>query len=427
MPYLRKTVSRRRLLTSAASVAAGISLGTRTTFAADPIRIGFAMSLTGPLAPGGKQCLLAMEVWRDEINAKGGLTGRPIQLVYYDDQSNPANVPGLYAKLIDIDKIDLVVSPFATNQIAPAMPVVVERKRVYMALFGTGVNDGLKYDRYFQILPNGPESKRSLSTGYFDAAMRMDPKPQTVAIIGADAEFSKNVLAGARANIEQAGLKIVYDGSYPPNTPDFTLIVRAIQVANPDVVFVASYPADSAGIVRSVNELDYRPKMFGGAMIGLSFAAVKSQFGSALNGIVTNDNYVPEPTMKFPGVDDFLQRYQERAPRAGVDALGYFLAPFAYAALQILGAAVTATGSLDQGTLAAHLHEARFKTIVGDVKFGPLGEWEKTRILTIQYQHISGNDIEQFKQPGKQVILYPPELKSGELIAPFAKAHEIAR
>jgi branched-chain amino acid transport system substrate-binding protein len=427
MPYLQKTVSRRRLLTSTASIAAGISLGTRTTFGADPIRIGFGMSLTGPLAPGGKQCLLAMEVWRDETNAKGGLNGRPVQLIYYDDQSNPANVPGLYAKLLDIDNVDLVVSPFATNQIAPAMPIVMDRKRVYMALFGTGVNDGLKYDRYFQILPNGPESKRSLSTGYFDVAMRMDPKPQTVAIVGSDAEFSKSVLAGARANIEQAGLKIVYDDSYPPNTPDFTQIVRTIQAANPDIVFVASYPADSAGIVRSINELDYRPKMFGGAMIGLSFAAVKGQFGPALNGIVTNDNYVPEPTMKFPGVEDFLQHYQERAPKAGVDALGYFLAPFAYAALQILGEAVTATGSLDQGKLAAHLHEARFKTIVGDVKFGPLGEWEKTRILTIQYQHISGKDLDQFKQPGKQVILYPPELKSGDLIAPFAKAHEIAR
>jgi branched-chain amino acid transport system substrate-binding protein len=427
MPYLQKTVSRRRLLTSTASIAAGISLGTRATFGADPIRIGFGMSLTGPLAPGGKQCLLAMEVWRDETNAKGGLNGRPVQLIYYDDQSNPANVPGLYAKLLDIDNVDLVVSPFATNQIAPAMPIVMDRKRVYMALFGTGVNDGLKYDRYFQILPNGPESKRSLSTGYFDVAMRMDPKPQTVAIVGSDAEFSKSVLAGARANIEQAGLKIVYDDSYPPNTPDFTQIVRTIQAANPDIVFVASYPADSAGIVRSINELDYRPKMFGGAMIGLSFAAVKGQFGPALNGIVTNDNYVPEPTMKFPGVEDFLQHYQERAPKAGVDALGYFLAPFAYAALQILGEAVTATGSLDQGKLAAHLHEARFKTIVGDVKFGPLGEWEKTRILTIQYQHISGKDLDQFKQPGKQVILYPPELKSGDLIAPFAKAHEIAR
>jgi branched-chain amino acid transport system substrate-binding protein len=413
MPYLQKTFSRRRLLASTASIAAGISLGTETTFGADPIRIGFGMSLTGPLAPGGKQCLLAMEVWRDETNAKGGLNGRPVQLIYYDDQSNPANVPGLYAKLLDIDNVDLVVSPFATNQIAPAMPIVMDRKRVYMALFGTGVNDGLKYDRYFQILPNGPESKRSLSTGYFDVAMRMDPRPQTVAIVGSDAEFSKSVLAGARANIEQAGLKIVYDDSYPPTTPDFTQIVRAIQAANPDIVFVASYPADSAGIVRSINELDYRPKMFGGAMIGLSFAAVKGQFGPALNGIVTNDNYV--------------QHYQERAPKAGVDALGYFLAPFAYAALQILGEAVTATGSLDQGKLAAHLHDARFKTIVGDVKFGPLGEWEKTRILTIQYQHISGKDLDQFKQPGKQVILYPPELKSGDLIAPFAKAHEIAR
>ena len=139
---------------------------------------------------------------------------------------------------------------------------------------------------------------------------------------------------------------------------------------------MASYPADSTGIVRSVNELEYRPKLFGGAMIGLSFAAVKAQFGPALNGIVTNDNYVPEPTMKFPGVDDFLQRYQERAPRAGVDALGYFLAPFAYAAMQLLGAAVTATGDLDQEKIAAHLHQARFSTIVGDVKFGSLGEWE---------------------------------------------------
>jgi branched-chain amino acid transport system substrate-binding protein len=427
MTVLRNSITRRRLSTVVASMLLAIALGNRTALATDPIRIGFGMSLTGPLAPGGKQCLLAMEVWRDEVNAKGGLIGRPVELVYYDDQSNPANVPALYAKLIDVDKVDLLVSPFATNQIAPAMPMVIERRRVYMALFGTGVNDGFKYDRYFQILPNGPESKRSLSTGFFDAAMHMRPRPQTVAIVGADAEFSKNVLAGARANIEQAGLKIVYDGSYPPNTADFTQIVRTIQARKPDVVFVASYPADSAGIVRSVNELDYRPKMFGGAMIGLSFAAVKAQFGSALNGIITNDNYVPEPTMKFPGVDDFLRRYQERAAGAGVDKLGYFLAPFAYASLQILGAAVTATGGFDQAKLATYLHEARFSTIIGEVKFGPLGEWEKTRILTIQYQHIKGKDLEEFKQPGKQVILYPPELKSGDLIAPFARAHEAAR
>ena len=162
--------------------------------------------------------------------------------------------------------------------------------------------------------------------------------------------------------------------------------------------------------------------MFGGAMIGLSFTNIKAQFGAALNGIVTNDNYVPEPTMKFPGVDEFLKRYQERAGVAGVDPLGYFLAPFAYGAMQVLAQAVTAIGVIDQAKLAAHMREARFGTIVGEVKFGPLGEWEKSRILTIQYQNIQGNDVAQFKQPGKQVILYPPELKSGELIQPFAKA-----
>ncbi len=220
-------------MTAGASLPLAIGASTRRSFAVEPIRIGFGMSLTGPLAPGGKQCLLAMEVWRDDVNANGGLIGRPVQLVHYGDQSNPADVPGLYAKLIDIDKVDLVVSPFATNQIAPAMPMVMERKRVYMALFGTGVNDGFKYDRYFQILPNGPESKRSLSAGFFEAAMQINPKPRTVAIVGADATFSNNVLAGARANIEQAGLKIVYDASYPPNALDFTQIVRGIQAAIP--------------------------------------------------------------------------------------------------------------------------------------------------------------------------------------------------
>lgn len=421
-----QALSRRQLLIATTATAGNVALGVRASaLATAKIRIGFGMSLSGGLAPGGKQCLLAMEIWKDKINAEGGLIGRPVELVYYDDQSNPSNVPAIYAKLIDVDKVDLVVSPFATNQIVPAMPLVIERKLAYMALFGTGVNDDFKYDRYFQILPNGPESKRSLSSGFFDVAMSLIPKPTTVAIVGADAEFSQNVLTGARANIGEVGLKIVYDRTYPPMTPDFAPVVRSIQAVNPDVVFVASYPTDSVGMVRSVNELKYTPRMFGGAMIGLSFTNTKVQFGAALNGIVTNDNYVPEPTMKFPGIEEFLATYQERAPGAGVDPLGYFLAPFAYAAMQVLAQAVTAVGGLDQERLASHMHQARFRTIVGEVKFGPLGEWEKSRILTIQFQNIEGNDVAQFKLPGKQVILYPPELKSGELIQPFAKAHGI--
>lgn len=413
-------LTRRHLLIGA--TAAGIALRPRTANASAPIKIGFGMSLSGGLAAGGKMCLLAIDIWKDGINAKGGLLGRPVELIYYDDQSNPSLVPGIYAKLIDVDKVDLLVSPFATNQIAPAMPIVMEKKRVYMALFGTGVNDEFKYDRYFQILPNGPESKRSLSIGYFEAAMLMTPKPQTVAIVGADAEFSQNVLTGARANIAQLGLKIVYDRTYPPSTVDYAPILRAIQASKPDIVFVASYPSDSAGMVRALHEIKYRPRLFGGAMIGLAFSSTKTQFGPLLNGIVTNDNYVPEPTMKFPGVEEFLKRYQDRALTAGVDPLGFFLAPFAYAAMQILEQSVQAIGSTDQTKLADYIHKTPFSTIVGDLKFGPLGEWDRSRILTVQYQNIQGNDLNQFRQPGKQVILYPSDLKSGDLIHPFAKA-----
>jgi branched-chain amino acid transport system substrate-binding protein len=412
-------LSRRQMLRSVAAV--GLAAGVTPAFAAEAIRIGFGMSLTGPNAGAGKMSLLALEIWKDEVNADGGLLGRPVQFIYYDDQSNPAFVPGIYSKLIDLDKVDLVVSAFGTNQIAPAMPIVMQKKMVYMALFGTGVNDAFKYDRYFQILPNGPEGNRSLSRGFFETAVAMDPKPVTVALAGEDSEFGQQILAGARANLEKTGLKIVYDRNFSPGTVDYGPIVRGIQAAGPDVVFIASYPAASAGMVRAVDEAGYKPRMFGGAMIGLSFASTKTQLGPLLNGIVNNENYVPEPTMKFSGVDEFLKRYQERAPAAGVDPLGYW-SPFAYAEMQILAQAVGTTGSLDQGKLAEYIHKTSFKTIIGDVKFGANGEWERSRILTIQYQNIEGRDLGQFRGPGKQVILYPPEYKSGALIEPFAKA-----
>jgi branched-chain amino acid transport system substrate-binding protein len=409
---------RRHLLLGA---TAALTLPLIPAFAAEPIKIGFAMSLSGPNAGAGKMFLVGREVWKDETNAKGGLLGRPVQFVYYDDQSNPSLVPGIYSKLLDVDKVDLVVSPFATNQIAPAMPVVMQKKMTFMALFGTGVNDEFKYDRYFQILPNGPEGNRSFSLGFFETAMTMEPKPRTVAITGEDTEFGHNILSGARANLERLGLKLVYDRTFPASTVDHTPILRAIKAAEPDIVFVASYATGSVGMVRVLNEVGYRPRMFGGAMIGLQFTPVKAQLGPLLNGVVINENYVPEKTMNFPGVEDVLKRYQQRAASAGTDPLGFW-SPFAYAELQILGQAVEAVGGTDQGKLAEYLHKTPFKTVIGDVKFGPIGEWEKSRILYIQYQNVRGNDLNQFRESGKAVILYPPELKSGELIYPLAKA-----
>ena len=411
--------NRRCFLQGAA--ASALAFAATPALAVEPIKIGFGMSLTGPNAAAGKMFLLGREIWREEVNAKGGLLGRPIQFVYYDDQSDPSLVPGIYSKLIDVDKIDLAMSAYGTNQIAPAMPIVMQKKMVYMGLFGTGVNDEFNYDRYFQILPNGPEGIRSFSLGFFETALMMQPKPQTIGIVGEDTEFGQNVLSGARANITKLGLNIVYDRTFPPSTADHASIVRAMRAADPDIVFVASYPAGSTGIVRAVREIGYAPRMLGGAMIGLQFTPIKGQLGPLLNGIVVSENYVPEPTMKFAGIDEFLTKYQERARGAGIDPFGFW-SPFAYAELQVLSQAVSAVGAIDQAKISDYLHKAAFKTIIGDVKFGPLGEWDKSRILYVQYQNIQGNDVNQFRQAGKAVIMYPRDFKSGELVYPYAKA-----
>jgi branched-chain amino acid transport system substrate-binding protein len=393
-----------------------------TAQSSQPIKIGFGMALSGGLAAGGKAALVAYQIWADEVNQRGGLLGRKVELVHYDDQSNPATVPGIYTKLLDIDKVDLVISGYATVPTAAAMPVVMQRKKVFLSLFALAANDQFKYDRYFQLQPNGPDAKAEFSKGFFELAAGLNPKPQTVALTGADAEFSILALEGARSNAKKHGVKIVYDRTYPPNTIDFTPIVRSIRATNADLVYYASYPPDSAGLIRATQEVGLGAKMLGGGMIGLQFSALKTQFGSMLNNIVCYDLYVPEPTMKFPGVEQFLVRYRERAGQAGVDPLGLYIPPFAYAEMQILEAAVKAVGSLDDAKLADHLKNTTFQTVVGDIKFGDRGEWAEPRILLIQYQGISGNDVEQFKQPGKQVILHPARFKSGELKVPFEPA-----
>ena len=389
-----------------------------TARAADPIKIGFSMELSGGLASGGTQSLRAMKIWEEDINAKGGLLGRPVKLVYYDDQSSAANVPGIYTKLIDVDKVDLVVSSYGTNMIAPAMPVVMDHDKVFMTLFGTAVNDKFKYDKYFQILPNGKDTAVAPSKGWFEIAMAMTPKPKTVALVAADAEYAQNVIGGARRMVKEMGLTAVYDKSYPPSTVDYTPIVRAVQATNPDLIYVASYPTDSVGILKAAHELNLKTQLFGGGMIGLAFAPIKVALGPLLNGVTVYDVYVPEPTMKFPGIEAFLKRYQTIAGKA--DPLGYYLPPFAYAELQVLADAVKGVGSLDQTKIAKYIHATTFHTIVGDVKFAENGEWEKSRVLFIQYQGIDSSGIEQFKQPGKQVILYPPEFVSGKLQAPYS-------
>jgi branched-chain amino acid transport system substrate-binding protein len=384
-----------------------------------PIKIGFGMALTGGLAAGGKQALVTYQLWAEEVNARGGLLGRKVELVFYDDQSSPAAVPAIYSKLLDVDKVDVVLSGYGTVPTAAAMPTIMQRKKAFLSLFALAANDQFNYDRYFQLQPNGPNAKVEFSKGYFELAAALNPKPQTVALVGADAEFSVLALEGARENAKKHGLRVVYDRTYPPNTVEFGTIIRSIKATNPDLVFIASYPPDSAGIIRSVHEVKLGARMLGGGMIGLQFSALKTQLGPLLNNIICYDLYAPEPSMKFPGVEQFLVRYRERAASAGVDPLGLYIPPYAYAEMQILEAAINATKSVDDGKLAEHMQTATFDTVAGKIKFGARGEWSEPRLLLVQYRDVQGSDVEQFKQPGKAVILYPPQYKSADLQVPF--------
>jgi branched-chain amino acid transport system substrate-binding protein len=399
-----------------------ISLTPAAAQSGAPIRIGYSMALTGGLAPNGKSALLAQKIWEEDVNAKGGLLGRPVKLVYYDDKSAPAEVPAIYTKLLDVDKVDLLIGAYATAQLAPAMPIVIARKKLLIGLLGLAVNDEFNYPNYFAMIPSGPIPKPAFTKDFFALAMQLDPKPKTVAIVAADQEFSKNASDGARETAQSAGLKIVYDKTYPPTTNDFSPIVRAIQASNPDIVVVCSYPPDSVGIVRAVNEIGFKPRMIGGAMVGLQATAIKMQLGPLLNGWVNYDFWLPVPKMHFAGVDDLMKTYQSRAQAEGVDPLGYYMAPWAYAQLQVLQQAIEATKSLDDAKLAAQIRTGTFKTVVGDVKFGAKGEWAQSRVLQVQFQNIKGNDVDQFKDVSTQVVVAPADYESGKLIYPYEKA-----
>jgi branched-chain amino acid transport system substrate-binding protein len=390
---------------------------------AEPIKVGMTMALTGGVAPIGKQVLAALQIWRDDVNAKGGLLGRPVKLVYYDDQSNPANVPGLYTKLIDVDKVDLLIGPYATNMVAPVIPVLMQLKKTTIGILANAANSKFHYNQYFSMLPTGPEPQKSFAYGFFKLAAAAKPRPTTVVIVAADAEFAQNAADGARQSIKEiGGFKLLADEKYPPSTTDFTPIMHSVQALNPDIVYVAAYPPDSVGIVRAANEIGLTPKMFGGTFIGLLVTPIKMQLGPLMNGIVNNEVFLPAPAFTFPGTLDVLAKYRAVAQREHIDPVGWAFPPMGYAAGQVLAQAVEGTKSLDQVKLAAYMHTHTFATVVGNISFGKDGEWTKSRVVFTQFQHVASHSLDEFKDTTHEVVVWPNEYKSGNLIYPYADA-----
>jgi branched-chain amino acid transport system substrate-binding protein len=214
-------------VTALAILIAVVVVGPACAQSGAPIKIGYSMSLTGGLAPNGKSALLAQRIWEEDTNAKGGMLGRPVKLIYYDDKSSPSEIPSIYTKLLDIDKVDLIIGAYGTALTAPAMPIVIQRKKTFVGLLGLAVNSQFNYPNYFAMIPSGPDAKPAFTKGFFDVAVRQEPKPQTLAIVAADQEFSRNAADGARENMKQSGLKLLYEKTYPPPRPRRQHITQA--------------------------------------------------------------------------------------------------------------------------------------------------------------------------------------------------------
>src|SRR5258707_9295815 len=347
-------MKRRTLLGGTIAVAV---LGLTSSVGAQkpPIKIGMSMAQTGGLAGGGKASLLGIEIWRDDVNARGGLLGRKVELVVYDDKSSASETPAIYSKLLDVDKVDLLFAPYATVPTAPLMPMVKQRGLLLIGNFSFQVNRKVQHDMWFNNAPWGPPD--SWPDSFLEIAQKAGAK--SVAFLSADQEFAQNLVVIAREVAKKRGMPIVFDQAYPPNTVEFSSIIRALKAAKPDVVYVSSYPPDSAGILRAVNEIGIgdNVKVFGGGMVGLQFGAVMENMGSLLNGVVNYNSWLPEQKMYYTGTKEFFDKYTKRAI------------------------------------------EAKVRGIV-----------EKK--------------IEQFRSPGKQVILFPEKLKSGDLVSPFEAARK---
>jgi branched-chain amino acid transport system substrate-binding protein len=406
-----------RFLRYAASALA-LAAFSGLALAQGPVKVGMSMPQTGPLGAGGKAALLALQMWVEDVNKKGGLLGRKVEFIVYDDQTNPALTPSIYTKLLDVDKVDLLIAPYGTVPTAPIMPLVKQRGLLLMGNFSFQVNRTVRHDMWFN---NSPwNDARSWSQGFFEAADKLGGA-KTIAFLAADQEFAQNLANGAKQIAKSKDMKTVYEQNYPPATVDFSSMIRAIRNAKPDIVYIMSYPNDSVAIIRAVNEIGIGPsvKLFGGGMVGLQFTPIMESLGSLLNGVVNYNSYVPG--VKYPGIEEFLKRYSERAVKEKVDPLGFYLPPFNYAIGQILEQAVTATKSLDHKTLAAWLHKNEVNTIVGPIRWDENGEWANPRVIMAQFRGVADKNVDQFRQPGKQVVLFPPQFKTGEVMGPFEK------
>ena len=389
------TISTRMLGRRGAIAALALLAVTTTGVAAPqgpPIRIGGTLALTGPLAPTALIHKLAGEIYVEELNKANGLLGRPVEWVLLDDQSKPDLTRSLYEKLITVDKVDLIIGPYATGAILAGMGVAQRYQKLYVH-HSFGMPHLAKYDMHFPTAAFGPEPARTVPTVVFDALAQTSKPPKTVAILTSKFPSAQFQSSGAKDVAEKRGLKVVLYLEYEFGTRDFGAMAARVKDAQPDFLWVGALGLDGNQLLEAMKKLDYTPPRHFHLFPAPGPLAVAPDGKLALSTTVFEEH---PPFTNNPGAAKLIPIFRDRATKANVPytAVETQVAG-SFAAWQVLEAAVTATKSLDDKKMGEWLRKNRVDTIIGQLHFDGPNNY--------------GEDLFKVKQvqDGKWVIVWP--------------------
>jgi branched-chain amino acid transport system substrate-binding protein len=380
---------------SAAAVTPALATTAVAQAQAAPITIGASLSLTGIFADGGKYSLEGYQLWIKQQNAKGGVLGRQLALKYYDDQSEPATGVRLYERLINEDKVDIIMGPYGTAITAPAANVA---ERYKMPMICPETADVVMFQRGFKYIFQGLGPVQSYLYGVLQIAK--DHGFKKLALIGPDTAFSHALVNAVPEVARGFGLAIIYTEFYPARASDFASVIEKVKAANPDVVLAMAFPNDSIGVLRQLKQSNYAPKMFYEA-VGASDPRFVESAGKDVNGVFSVTAWDPDGVA--PENASFKASYRAEFKRDP----DYHSASN-YSSLDVLATALRRVGSLDREKLRDAIATTQVKTLIGN--------WRVDPRTGIQLGYTSY--ILQW-QNGKQVIVYPGNVAHGKPLVPF--------
>src|SRR5262250_1955017 len=299
-----------------------------------PIRIGASLSLTGTYAKLGKNQHEGYQLCEKDLNAKGGLLGRKVQFVVYDDQSMPATAVRLYEKLITEDKVDAIMGPYSSPVTEAAVNVTEKYKKVMVAPLAATTSIFKKGRKYIFMVISPAEVYLE---GLLDMAAKRGLK--TVAVVNEDTLFSKAAASGAVELAKKKGLQVVFTEAYPKGSTDFSALLTKLKAANADVLAAATYFDDAVALTRQMKELNVNPKMYG-VTVGGDLPEFYQLLGKTAEFVYGSSQW--EDHLPYPGIKEFVAGYKKMWDRDPA-----YHSAAAYGACQIFAQAITKAGSIE--------------------------------------------------------------------------------